>query len=302
MKNLEFPPSLKQKDKVLIISPSGKIDKMLLKGMKERLTEWGLKVIQGKYSAAKAGLFAGTTKQRLADLQYGLDHKEIKAIFCSRGGYGAIQLLDKISLEKFKIHPKWIIGYSDITSLHCLLQKRGFASIHAPMARHFTMEAKDDLSLELLNRILRGESMHYIVKGHKYNKKGRAQGILRGGNLAVLQSLRNTSYDFIPDNTILYLEDVNESPNTVQRMFYNLKMSGVLSRLSGLILGQFTQNYTNKDICEDVYQAIHTLLKEFSYPICYNFPIGHVTRNYPLINGAYAKFVVNKNTSELNFG
>lgn len=302
MNSLQLPPSLQENDKVLIISPSGKIDKRLLKGIKERLTSWGLQPLQGKHAAAKSGSFAGTIKQRLADLQYGLDRSDIKAIFCSRGGYGAIQLLEKLNLSLFRKNPKWLVGYSDITALHSLLQKEGFASLHAPMARHFTFEPKDDLAITFIKQILTGENMHYIIKGHKYNNKGRIQGVLRGGNLAVLQGLRNTPYEYDSKGTILYVEDVNETPNEVQRMFYNLKYSGVLDKLSGLILGQFTETFNNKNITEEVYKSIYPLLKSYKYPMLFNFPIGHVPKNYPLINGSLAELIVNRSTAELKFG
>lgn len=302
MSSLIFPTSLQQGDQVLIISPAGKIDRRLLGGLKNRLQEWGLKPIVAKHARAKSESFAGTIKQRLADLQYGLDNTKIKAIFCSRGGYGTIQLTEQLDLTGFKNHPKWIIGYSDITVLHSLLQAKGYASIHAPMARHFTLAPKEDLALALLKKTLMREPIHYTFKAHKYNHKESSKGILRGGNLTVLQGLKGTAYDFNPTNTILYLEDVNESPNTIQRMFYNLKLSGVLEQLSGLILGQFTDTLENKNISDEVYKKIQPLLKSYTYPICYNFPIGHLSQNYPLINGAEAHLITNKHTSELKFG
>ena len=168
MNEVIIPPYLKKGDKVLLISPSSKIDKKLVRAMRARLTSWGLKPIIGKHALAKSGSFAGTIKQRTTDLQYGLDHKSIRAIFCTRGGYGMIQVLEQISLKRFLENPKWIIGYSDISGIHSLLSKHNIASIHGPMARHFALAPKEDLAIEFLKNTLRGESMKYIIKGHKF--------------------------------------------------------------------------------------------------------------------------------------
>lgn len=297
-----LPPPLQVGDNVLIISPAGKIDKMLLRGLKDRLIKWGLNPIMGKHAAAKSHSFAGTLKQRLADLQYGLDSAKIKAIFCSRGGYGSIHLIDKLNLTRFKQNPKWLVGFSDITVLHSFFLSQGYASLHAPMARHLTIEPKDDLAVALMQKALFGDPINYIFKAHKYNHPGLSKGVLKGGNLSILESLSNTPLGVDATNTILYVEDVNESPNTVQRMFYHLKLSGALEKLSGLIIGQFTDSFSNSNISKEVYKAIHPILKTYTYPICYNFPIGHATENYPLINGATVDFHVNKNTVELIFG
>lgn len=296
-----LPAPLQVGDKVLIISPAGKIDKLLLKGLKDRLLKWGLLPIIGKHAAAKSSSFAGTIKQRLADLQYGLDSPIIKAIFCSRGGYGCIQLIDKLNFTKFRKNPKWLVGFSDITVLHSLFLTQGYASLHAPMARHLTVEPKDDIAVALMRKALFGNPISYIFKAHKHSQEGVARGILKGGNLSILESLNKTPLEITPEGTILYLEDVNLSPNSVQRMFYQLKLSGTLEKLSGLIIGQFTDSFSNSNISKEVYKAIYPIINELSCPICFDFPIGHATQNYPLINGATAELRVSKNTVELIF-
>lgn len=301
-KGLIYPPRLKKDDKVLITSPSGKIDKHLIKGLKTRLIKWGLDPILGKNAISKSGSYAGTIKQRLNDLQFGLDNDNIKAIFCSRGGYGSIHLIEHLNLSKFEENPKWLIGYSDITVLHSFLFRKGFASIHAPMARHFTVEPEDDASLTFLQKQLEGNPTHYTIKTHPYNHKGKASGILIGGNFSVLQGLRSTPLDIQAKGSILYIEDINENPYAIERMLYNLKLSGVLEDLSGLIIGQFTVSPEDKDISQKVYEYIRDLLKPYKYPICYNFPIGHLTNNYPIINGAFAELEVNRGSVELKFG
>ena len=301
-KSLIFPPKLNVNDKVLIVSPSGKIDKNLITGLKERLISWGLQPIIGKNATAKSGSYAGTIKQRVRDLQYGLNKPEIRALFCSRGGYGAIQLIEHLNLSLFKEQPKWLIGYSDITALHCLLQKSGYASIHAPMARHFTVEPEKDEALSHLKQQLFDGATHYSVKGHAFNKKGEAEGILIGGNFSVLQSLRATAIDINPNNAILYIEDVNENPYAIERMFYNLQLSGALNQLAGLIIGHFTLTREDREISQRVYEYIKHILKPYKFPICFNFPVGHITNNFPLINGAAAKLSVTKSRVELKFG
>lgn len=313
--SLIFPPFLQEGDRVVILSPSGKIDKSFLKGAQERLASWGLDVIVTAYADGADGKYAGTVRQRLKDLQRALDNEKAKAILCSRGGYGAVHLIDKLDLTGFRQHPKWLIGFSDITVLHNLLQKNGFASIHAPMARHLTVEPEDDFCTLMLKDILFGHftpypkddvsspdiAFSYICAAHKLNRPGTAQGTLRGGNLAVFYGLRGTPYDIPPEGSILFIEDVGERPHAIERMMYNLKLGGVLEKLSGLIIGQFTEYEENYALGKDVYGALADLVKEYDYPVCFNFPVGHVTLNVPLINGAQVCLEVDKKETKLSF-
>lgn len=300
MSSLIFPSYVHEGDRAIILSPSSKIDKSFLKGAKKCLKSWGLEVALAKHAAGSHGTYAGSIKQRLEDLQDALDDDKAKVILCSRGGYGAVHLLGKLDFTRFREHPKWLIGFSDITALHNTLQKEGFASLHAPMARHLTVEPENDYCTLALKDILFGhltaetaeavetceEGFDYICPVHKLNQKGCASGILRGGNLSVFYGMRGTPYDIPADGTILFIEDVGERPHAVERMIYNLKLGGVLERLSGLIIGQFTEYEENKSLGKDLYGAIADLVKEYSYPVCFNFPVGHVTHNLPLINGA----------------
>ncbi len=301
MNEVIIPPYLKKGDKVLLISPSSKIDKKLVRAMRARLTSWGLKPIIGKHALAKSGSFAGTIKQRTTDLQYGLDHKSIRAIFCTRGGYGMIQVLEQISLKRFLENPKWIIGYSDISGIHSLLSKHNIASIHGPMARHFALAPKEDLAIEFLKNTLRGESMKYIIKGHKYNHKGAIEAHIYGGNLTTIANLRGTTFARDLSDSILYIEDVNESPSQVERMLYGYKLDGTLDKIAGLIIGQFNFDHKTEKDTFKVYQRIHRLIKNLKIPVAFNFPIGHGDLNYPIINGSMANFQVSKNVVELNF-
>jgi muramoyltetrapeptide carboxypeptidase len=183
--DIQFPPFLQKGDKVVIVSPSSKIDQQFLKGAKKRMESWGLKVAIGKHAGSSSGRYAGTIKQRLKDLQDAMDDPKVKAILCSRGGYGAVHLIDKIDFTAFHEHPKWLLGFSDITALHNLFQKNGYASLHSLMARHLTVEPEDDLCTNYLKDILFGNIPSYTCEKHKLNKQGTAQGVLHGGNMAV---------------------------------------------------------------------------------------------------------------------
>ena len=223
--NLQFPPFLHEGDKVAIVSPSSKIDSIFLKGAKTRLSSWGLTPIMGDHVRSSWGSYAGATHQRLKDFQAAMDDEEIKAILCSRGGYGAVHLLDKLDFTRFRNHPKWLIGFSDITALHNLFQYNGFASLHAPMARHLAVTGEEDPCSLYLRDILLGKLPGYKCRRHKLNHLGQAKGILRGGNMAVFHGLRGTPYDIPPEGTILFIEDVGERPYAIERMMYNLNSS-----------------------------------------------------------------------------
>lgn len=315
MNNLILPPHLHQGDKIAIVSPSGKIDRLLLTGAVKRIKSWGLNPILSKHVSGSHGGYSGSIRQRVSDLQRALDDEDIKAILCSRGGYGSVHLLDKLDFTKFSNHPKWLIGFSDITALHNLFQLNGFASLHAPMARHLTVEAEDDFCVLAMKDILLGhftsetaeaietteDGFRYICPSHKHNRKGTCSGILRGGNLAVFTGLIGTPYDIPPQGTILFIEDVGERPHAVERMLYNLKLSGALDNLSGLIIGQFTEYEENNSLGKDLYSAIKDLIKEYDYPVCFDFPVGHTTMNLPMINGAQATLSVESRKVKLNF-
>ncbi|ADV42994.1 LD-carboxypeptidase [Bacteroides helcogenes] len=307
MSNLIFPPYLREGDRIIILSPSGKIDKSFLRGADKRLKSWGLEVVIAKHAGNAHGTYAGSIQQRLEDLQEAMDDEKAKAILCSRGGYGAVHLVGKSDFTRFKEHPKWLIGFSDITALHNEFQQNNFATLHAPMARHLTVEPEDDFCTLALKDILFGdaftgkEPFSYICPAHKLNHKGKREGVLRGGNLSVFYGLRGTPYDIPAEGTILFIEDIGERPHAVERMMYNLKLGGVLGKLSGLVIGQFTEYEENKSLGKDLYGALADLLKEYDYPVCFNFPVGHVTMNVPLINGAKVTLEVNQKEVKLSF-
>ncbi|KAA6352292.1 putative murein peptide carboxypeptidase [termite gut metagenome] len=297
MNNLIFPPFLNAGDKIAIVSPSGRIDKLFLKGSVAQLSSWGLKPVLGKSVSDSSGQYAGTIEHRTKDFQIAMDDEEIKAIFCSRGGYGVIHIIDKLDFTRFREHPKWLLGFSDITALHSLFQSKGYASIHSPMARHLTIEAENESSILFLKNLLFGQLPRYNFPSHKLNQQGRSHGILRGGNFSVFYGLRGTPYDIPPEGTILFIEDVNERPHVVERMMYNLKLGGMLEKLSGLIVGQFTEYEEDMSLGKELYEALADLVKEYKYPVCFNFPVGHVTNNLPMINGAEVELTVEENVT-----
>lgn len=300
MKNLLFPPALDNGDKVILLSPSSKIDRRFLDGARKRLESWGLNVKLSKHASGSSSTYSGTLRQRRDDLQEALDDDEARLIFCSRGGYGAIHLIDKLDFTRFRLHPKWIAGYSDITVLHNLLQHEGFASLHAPMARHLTVEEEHDFCTQMMHDLLFGlHPMDYFCPSHPLNRKGEASGILRGGNLSVLYGLRGTPWDLPAPGTILFLEDVNEPPHAIERMMYNLRLGGVLEQLSGLIIGQFTHLQENRTLGKELNEALAELVADYDYPVCFGFPVGHVTQNYPLICGATIQLKVTDLECEL---
>lgn len=322
MKSLIFPPYAHAGDRAVILSPASKIDKSFLAGAKKRLESWGLKVVTAKHAGNENGTYAGSISQRLADLQDALDDERVKIILCSRGGYGAVHLVGKLDFSKFRRHPKWLIGFSDITALHNVFQQNGFASLHAPMARHLTVEAENDYCTLALKDILFGHlqpctaeapecgntgnksgngTFAYTCPAHKLNHTGTSTGILRGGNLSVFYGLRGTPYDIPAEGTILFIEDIGERPHAVERMMYNLKLGGVLEKLSGLIIGQFTEYMENEPPGKKLYASLADLVKEYDYPVCFGFPVGHVTLNVPMINGAQVTLEVNKQEVKLNF-
>jgi muramoyltetrapeptide carboxypeptidase len=301
MGNMVTPQFLKCGDKVVIVSPASRIDKSLLKGAKERLEEWGLSVKIAKNADGADGKYAGSIRQRLNDLQAAMDDPEVRAILCSRGGYGCVHLLDALDFTAFRKSPKWLIGFSDITALHCAVQMNGVASLHSPMARHLTVEPANDVCTMYLHDILFGKLPKYTCESNKLNHKGTARGVLRGGNMAVSYGLRGSRFEIPAEGTVLFIEDVGERPHAIERMMYNLKLSGVLDRLSGLIIGQFTEFNEDLSLGKPLYDALADIVKEYKYPICFGFPVGHVTDNRPLISGGDVELTVGSRGVELSF-
>ena len=296
-----IPAYLQPSDEIRIISPSGTIDGCLIEGAKDRLKSWGLKVTEGNYARSEYGRFAGTAEQRIADLQSALDDKNVKAILCSRGGYGLAQIIDKIDFSKFITSPKWLIGFSDITILHNVINNLNIASIHGIMAKHLTELDEDCEQVKRLYNILFGNSQSYSIPSHLLNRSGSAQGKIVGGNLSVLIGLRGSKFDLDYKNNILFIEDIAEKPYHIDRMMQNLRFSGVLAQLSGLIVGQFSDCIEDPSMKLSIKEMIANSVKEYNYPVCFDFPAGHVDYNLPLIMGEKAYLEVNESEVKLTF-
>jgi muramoyltetrapeptide carboxypeptidase len=292
---------LKLGDKIAIISPAGVVNPEYIEGACQKLKTWGYEPVVGKNALNIYGRYAGTTKERAADLQWALDDEEIKAILCSRGGYGVMQIIENINFEKFKKNPKWLIGFSDITILHSVIFHLNIPSIHGIMAKHIAEKDEDSLPVAALKKLLQGENPKYNIPVHSLNITGIAEGVLVGGNLSVFYGLRATKWDIQPKGKILFLEDLAEKPYHIDRMMQNLKLSGVLQNISGLIIGQFTEIEEDPLMFKTVYEIIADAVKDYGYPVCFNFPAGHVEENYPLILGEKIKLEVNGQTSMVNY-
>ena len=295
------PPYLKSNDQIRIVSPSGNIEPKYIVGAKKTLSSWGLNVTEGKFARTKYGRFAGTEAQRIADLQEALDDPSVNAILCSRGGYGVAQIIDKLDFSTFAKSPKWLIGFSDITILHNAISNLGIASIHGIMAKHLTQFPADSIHVQKCREILFGQMPTYVVPKHRLNKVGIAQGKLIGGNLSVLIGLRGSQFDLDYKNNILFIEDIAERPYHIDRMMQNLRFSGSLAQLSGLVVGQFSDCDEDPLMKKSVAQIIASAVSEYDYPVCFNFPAGHVDNNFPLKLGETVQFEVTKRAVILTF-
>ena len=283
-----LPLPLKLNDKIAIVSPSGAIDSAYIDGAMVRLKKWGFEPIIFPHAKNIYGRYAGTISERTVDLQQAINDPEIKAILCSRGGYGAVQIIENIDFTPLIDNPKWLIGFSDITIFHAALSKLNIASIHGIMARNLTENNLESDSVRLLYNILIGKFPSYSLPSHSLNKTGEATGKLIGGNLSVLYGLRGTKYDFVPENSILFIEDLCEKPYHIDRIMRNLKIGGMLEKLSGLIVGQFTEIEEDQSMLKTVYEMIADAVSEYDYPVCFNFPAGHISENLPLTMGNLA--------------
>lgn len=298
------PESLRPGDKIAIISPAGKCPASFVSSAEQVLREWGYVPVVGKYALEVNGSFAGTIEQRKHDLEAALLDPEIKAILCTRGGYGSMQELCEMDLDIFARNPKWIIGYSDITAIHSTAVTKGVMSIHGQMCAHLKKYHGKDSCSRALRNILAGGVPHYKVKADRRNNYGTAKGMLLGGNLAMLNSFTASPIDMLANyadrDVILFIEDVGESLERLNRMIYTLKLNGTLGRIKGFIVGDFKNVKYTPDF-KHVYDMIESVMKDYDIPVAYGFPVGHVDENYPMIEGAEVTLVVNDDGSELTF-
>ena len=293
------PRPLHDGDKIAIVSPAGPVDSTLVYAAADTLRAQGFRVDIMPHAIGRVGQYAAADSDRLADLRAAFSDTTVRAILCSRGGYGAVHLLDSISQLPLQRDPKWLIGFSDISALHAMLASRGIESIHGNMCKHMALGPDDDDNAMML-AMLRGYRPVYNFEADTLNRCGSARGRLLGGNLAVVAELINTPYDVIQPGAILYIEDVEEPIYKIERIMYQLRLSGVLPRLCGLIVGQFT-GYKPNDSYETMERMVADMVAPYGYPVAFNVPVGHVDHNVPVINSAMVSLDVSPSGTRLSF-
>ena len=299
------PEYLKKGDTVAIVAPSGVLKNYngyILKA-KELLKSWELEVVIGENVFNDNGHFAGTDNQRSADFQLALDDKTIKAIWCARGGYGAMRVIDNLNFEKYKENPKWIIGYSDITAIHNDLHNNKSESIHGIMCKSLEkIDVDNNESISLLKKTLFGEKLSYTIEGNNYNIEGNSNGQLIGGNLTLLHCLLGSESSIDTDGKILFIEDLGEYLYHIDRMLISLKRAGYFDNCKGLIVGDFTDMRKNTTpFGRNLKELILDIVREYDFPVSFGFPAGHGEKNYPMILGREINLEVSKQQSTINF-
>ena len=298
------PPYLKKGDTILILSPAGRVgDREKIDAATELANHWGLVVFYGNHLLSQDGTFAGTDLERLEDLQKGLDDRSVKAIWASRGGYGTIRIIDKLDFSRFVAHPKWIIGFSDITVLHNKAHKLGVQTIHGQMP--LTLKPEDpeqEESIRSLHRALFGKKLQYKIDSHESNRMGEGHGQLVGGNLSIVYSMLGSDTDIDMRGKVLFVEDVGEALYRIDRMMISLKRAGYFEHCKGLIVGDFglapnTGNEFGKTLEEIVMEAV----ADYDFPVVFNFPAGHTSDNRSLILGSYVDVKAGPRKSKISF-
>ncbi|MBV8327095.1 LD-carboxypeptidase [Chryseobacterium sp.] len=301
MKKSIFPSSLKKGAKIAVISPAGAVDPTQLEKGIEMIKNRGFEPVLGKHLYTKFSNgynYAGTEQERIKDINWALNDKEIGAIWASRGGYGCQHLIQHLKLKGFTEHPKWYIGYSDNTVIQSYLLKKGFVSVHGQTIKTSSFGVTDE-SYDLIFDILQGKKPKYSLESHLLNKKGKTEGELVGGNLALIYALLGTKYSFDFKDKILFIEDIGENFYALDRMIMSLELAGVFTKIKGLIVGGMTNmgdEKDNKNYEESFDEFAYTLISEriakYDFPVVFGFPNGHIKDNRPLLIGGQIKLKV----------
>ncbi len=300
----KVPAYLKEGDIIAITCPSGYITEEEIKPAVMKLQEWGFQVRIGNTVGKRDFTFGGDDELRAEDLQQYLDDRDIDAILFARGGYGAVRIIDQINFNTYKKRPKWLIGFSDATVFHSHVNRNfSIATIHSKMCNSFPSdwskaEPSQIETIDSIRRCLTGEKMQYTTAANAKNRLGTGTGELVGGNLSILQNLSGTSSDIHTKNKILFVEDTGEYLYSIDRMFRNLKRSGKLDRLAGLVIGGFKikTDDTTEDFGRTVYDIVNDLVKDYAYPVCFDFPVGHQKNNFALKCGMNHHLEVSEST------
>jgi len=305
-----IPPYLKTGDTIGITSPAGYITLKEIEPAIAQIKSWGLEVKIGDTIGKRDFTYGGSDNERLQDFQAMLDDANVKAILCARGGYGAVRIIDNINFSIFRKHPKWIIGFSDITVLHSHIhQQHKVATIHSKMCNSFPddwekAEEEQKATILSIKDALMGLPMQYKTLANTYNILGTAKGQLVGGNLKTLESLAASASDIDTKGKILFVEDTGEYLYSIDRMFWNLQRSGKLKGLAGLIVGGFKvkEDTAGEPFGKTVYEIVKEKLQGYNYPVCFNFPVGHQRNNYALKCGVMHELKVENEGGFLHEG
>ena len=305
-KPLVMPEPLRQGDTIAIISPSSTPDTAVVVKGCEALQAWGYVPVVGPHALCFDHGFAGTADERASDLLWALRDRSVRAILCSRGGDGAVQLLMRVPLNDFADHPKWLMGFSDVTALHSAQVSAGVMSIHSTMCEGLSMNTpvRDSVNA-MLHDILQGHLPTYRVDSHPLNQTGEASGVLVGGNMSVFCGLAGSEYDFLnraDEGLILFIEDTGETMSKVDRMLHLLEIRGILSQLRGIIVGHFSKYKAPESGFSDMYDMLHHYLQHYPIPVCYDFPIGHHSGlNLPMVEGCNIRLSVRDEGTTVEF-
>ncbi|MDR6526621.1 muramoyltetrapeptide carboxypeptidase [Chryseobacterium rhizosphaerae] len=301
MKKNIFPQPLKKGAKIAVISPAGAVDVAQLEKGIEMIKNKGFEPVLGEHLYTKFSNgynYAGTEQERIQDINWALNDKEVGAIWASRGGYGCQHLIQHLKLKNFTKNPKWYIGYSDNTVIQSYLLKKGFVSIHGQTIKTSSFGVTEE-SYDMIFDILKGKTPKYSLNSHALNKKGNIEGEVVGGNLALVYALLGTRYSFEFKDKILFIEDIGENFYALDRMIMSLELAGVFHKIKGLIVGGMTNMGDEKDnknyeesFDEFAYQMISERLSKYKFPVVFGFPNGHIKDNRPLLIGGNAKIKV----------
>ena len=302
-----IPPYLKTGDTIGITCPAGYITLQEIQAAIQQIENWGYKVRIGETVGKKDFTYGGTDPERAKDFQDMLDDHSISAILCARGGYGSIRILDELNFSTFAKKPKWIIGFSDITFIHSHLSRNfNISSIHSKMCNSFPddwskAEPVQIESILSIRKALSGETMKYSTIPDVANRHGSASGLLVGGNLKTLETLSGTKSDMQTAGKILFVEDTGEYLYSIDRMFWNLKRTGKLDKLAALIIGGFKikPDDPGEEFGQIVSEIVMEKVKDYSYPVCFGFPVGHQKENYALKHGINHRIELNSTASIL---
>jgi muramoyltetrapeptide carboxypeptidase len=280
------PAYLQPGDCIGILCPAGSIPLEKVEIAVQTIENWGYQVKLGKTVGTQDFSFSASDSDRAKELQEMLDDPQLKAILCARGGYGVSRIIDNIDFTGFYKHPKWVIGFSDITVLHAALQKQNVQSIHGPMAAAFCKGEVGFPFIQSLKNVLEGVPQMMSAEVHPLQKNGMAKGALMGGNLCMMSHLIGSSLQMDTLGKIVFIEDIGEYHYNLDRMMIQCARAGVWENIAGLVVGGFTDlKDTPKDFGKDAYQIIHSYLSRFQYPVCFDFPISHGLANYAVKEG-----------------